>query len=176
MFRINFFFSFILASFFISCSHKNNNGQNQNPDPSKLKQSLVNANKIVVHNESERINTYIKKHHWEMQTTGTGLRYMIYKNGEGLHAKPGSIISLNYAVEQLDSVACYSSKDTGPLEFAVNQSDQIRGLHELALLLKKGDKVKAILPPHLAYGLAGDNNKIPPRAVLVYDIEVLNVK
>ena len=111
-----------------------------------------------------------------MQETGTGLRYMIYKSGEGATAKPGNLIQLKYAVELLDSTVCYAPETTAPIEFAVNQSDQIRGLHELALHLKKGDKVKAILPPHLAYGLSGDSHKIPSRAVLVYDIEVLNIK
>ena len=111
-----------------------------------------------------------------MLASGTGLRYWIYKEGDGNKTKAGNRISLKYSVELLDSTVCYQAKNTEPLEFAINQSDQIRGLHELALLLKKGDRVKAILPPHLAYGLSGDNNKIPSKAVLVYDIEVLNVK
>jgi FKBP-type peptidyl-prolyl cis-trans isomerase FkpA len=145
-------------------------------DPEKIKQNLVNANKTVVQHESERINDYIKKHHWTMESTGTGLRYMIDVKGTGEKTKAGNSIKFKYSVELLDSTICYSAKETEPLEFSINQSDQIRGLHELALLIKKGDKVKAILPPHLAYGLSGDNNKIPSRAVLVYDIEVLNVK
>jgi FKBP-type peptidyl-prolyl cis-trans isomerase len=32
------------------------------------------------------------------------------------------------------------------------------------------------MPPHLAYGLIGDNKKIPARATIIYDVEILDVK
>ncbi len=44
------------------------------------------------------------------------------------------------------------------------------------LFLKTGDRVKFILPSHLAFGLAGDGDKIPAKAALVYDIELLELK
>ena len=41
--------------------------------------------------------------------------------------------------------------------------------------MREGDKAKAIIPSHLAYGFIGDEKQIPKRATLIYDIEVLNV-
>ncbi len=166
---------FISLAFLIACSDKKDR-QQVRLNSNEVKQHLLNVNTIVVHNGSEKINEYIKSHQWKMLSTGTGLRYMIYENGKGIKTASGSIIKMKMNVEMLDSTVCYSAKDTDPVEFVINKSEQIRGLNELALLLKKGDKAKAILPPHLAYGLTGDNNNIPPNAVLVYDIEVLNVK
>jgi FKBP-type peptidyl-prolyl cis-trans isomerase len=32
------------------------------------------------------------------------------------------------------------------------------------------------MPPHLAYGLIGDDNKIPARAIIVYDVEVIDFR
>jgi FKBP-type peptidyl-prolyl cis-trans isomerase FkpA len=177
MLHSSFIFCLVGIVLFSSCSsHKGKKERSAEADPVAMKQQLVNANVSVIHHESEQIQFYIKKHKWQMQETGTGLRYMIYKNGLGTMAKPGNLIKLKYGVSLLDSTICYPFETTEPIEFSVNQSDQIRGLHELALHLKKGDKVKAILPPHLAYGLSGDGNKIPSREVLVYDIEVLNIK
>ena len=42
-------------------------------------------------------------------------------------------------------------------------------------MLKKGSKARFILPPHLAHGLIGDENRIPARAIIIYDIEVLSI-
>jgi FKBP-type peptidyl-prolyl cis-trans isomerase len=41
--------------------------------------------------------------------------------------------------------------------------------------MKPGQKGKFILPPHLAYGLLGDEKMIPSRSIIVYDIEMLKV-
>ena len=41
--------------------------------------------------------------------------------------------------------------------------------------MKVGDKAKFIIPSHLAFGLLGDENKIPKRATLVYDVELIDV-
>lgn len=168
---------FCIVLFYNSCFQKREKESiPTNLNTQEIKDHLLNANKIVVKKESERIADYVNKHGWTVTKTGTGLSFMIYKNGEGKIAVPGNIISLKADIEMIDSTVCYKYSDIGPIEFAVNQSDQIRGLHELALHLKKGDKVKAILPPHLAYGLTGDNGKIPSKAILVYDIEVLNIQ
>lgn len=170
-----FFSSFVFL--ISSCSfNTEKDPQEARMNSNELKKRLLNVNKIVVEKESERINEYIKLHKWNMQSTGTGLRYMIYENGNGQKTVPGNTITMRLNVELLDSTLCYSPENSDPVVFVINQSEQIRGLHELALLLKKGDKAKAILPPHLAYGLPGDNNKIPSKAVLVCDVEVLNVK
>ena len=49
-------------------------------------------------------------------------------------------------------------------------------LEEGILLLKEGDRAKFIIPSHLAFGLLGDMKKIPAKAVLVYDIELIKIK
>jgi FKBP-type peptidyl-prolyl cis-trans isomerase len=38
--------------------------------------------------------------------------------------------------------------------------------------LNYGDKSKVILPPHLAFGLTGDE-KVPPMSTLVYDLKIV---
>jgi FKBP-type peptidyl-prolyl cis-trans isomerase len=53
--------------------------------------------------------------------------------------------------------------------------DQVEsGLHEGIKYMKKGEKARLILPPHLAHGLIGDMNKIPMNATLIYDIQVID--
>lgn len=163
----------ILSLFFIllflSC---NRNSSQEKVNPKEYKQSLLNANKIVVSNEDEDINSYVSRHQWQMQESGTGLRYMIYQKGKGKQLQKGDIVNLTYTVELINGVKA----DEGTKEFEVGHGGVESGIEEAMLLLKVGDKAKLILPPHLAFGLLGDENKIPKRAVLIYDIEVQSVK
>ena len=47
------------------------------------------------------------------------------------------------------------------------------GLDEAMVYLHLGDIAKLIIPNHLAYGLHGDDNRIPEYATLVYTVKVL---
>ena len=38
------------------------------------------------------------------------------------------------------------------------------------------DKAKAILPSHLAHGLLGDRENIPPQSILYLDVELIDLK
>ncbi|MDA9267163.1 FKBP-type peptidyl-prolyl cis-trans isomerase [Salibacteraceae bacterium] len=112
-----------------------------------------------------------------MTKTGTGLRYMVYEGkGEGEKAKDGQIATLDYKVSLMDGVEVYSSKEDGPRSFMIGQDNVETGLHEAVTYLKLGDKAHVILPSHLAHGLTGDNNKIPPRSTVIYNLELIGLK
>jgi FKBP-type peptidyl-prolyl cis-trans isomerase len=42
--------------------------------------------------------------------------------------------------------------------------------------MRKGEKAKFILPSHLAHGLVGDLQKIPPLSILVLDVELIDLQ
>ena len=50
------------------------------------------------------------------------------------------------------------------------------GLEEGILLLKLGDKARFIIPSYLAHGLSGDQDKIPPKATLIYTIKIIDLE
>jgi FKBP-type peptidyl-prolyl cis-trans isomerase len=60
-------------------------------------------------------------------------------------------------------------------------SGAITGFSEGLLLMRKGDRKLVLIPSRLAYGPSGQTNPqtnatvIPPDAVLMFDIEVLDV-
>ena len=42
-------------------------------------------------------------------------------------------------------------------------------------MMREGDKAKLIVPSHLAHGLVGDFDKIPPLTPIVVDIQLYKI-
>ena len=137
--------------------------------------SFEAANRYLATVDAERIESFAKRRNWKMQTTKTGLWYMIYEQGSGPKTKSGQLALLNYEISLLDGTLCYSSDSLGAKTFAVGHGGVESGLEEGILLLREGDKARLIMPPHRAHGLLGDMNKIPARSIIVYDIELLKL-
>ncbi len=172
---LNKLLSGLLLSFLlVSCGEAS--APKETYKPKELEETLIEVNKNLVNSENLNIEDYIKRYGWEMEKTGTGLRYMIYKHGNGEKATTGKIANLNYKVSLLDGTICYSSEEFGPKIFRIGKGGVESGLEEGILFLRVGDHVKFILPSHLAFGLVGDSNKIPAKATLVYDIELIELK
>ena len=173
--KIGILFVFVLP-FVSACSSPieadNENLQHQK-DPSK---SLEKVNRYLVKAEKEDIDNYIRRHQWQMRESGTGLRYWIYEEGEGPKAKQGQIAELNYKLWLINGDLAYSSDTDGVKSFLIGRGGVESGLEEAILLMNQGDKARLILPAHLAYGLLGDENKIPPRTAIVYELELINLK
>ncbi len=166
----------IILSSMSACNRETQQHREKVENPEQYNEQLVNVNKTMVENESIEIENYIKRHNWKMNSTGTGLRYLVYQQGKGDSAAFGKIAVINYKVNLLDGTECYSSDKTGPKEFMIGKGGVESGLEEGIKLLKVGDKAKFIFPPHLAHGLTGDDDKIPARATLVYDVELIQLK
>lgn len=171
--KLRFFPAILLLASMVSC---NTETEQQKPvDPTKYKQPLMKANQELVELEETDIENYIQRHKWKMEETGSGLRYLIYENGNGRIVEAGKVIQCHYRTELLNGKVCYSSDDLGVKEFLVGRGGVESGLEEAVLHLREGDRAKIILPSHLAFGLLGDDDCIPTKAVVVYDLEVLAV-
>jgi FKBP-type peptidyl-prolyl cis-trans isomerase len=125
--------------------------------------------------EDEQIRGFITRMGWKMNETGTGLRYLIYYHGKGKSGVKGSNAKIEYECRLISGELCYSSQKTGPKEFKIGSGGVESGLEEGILLMRSGDKAKFILPSHLAFGLIGDQDKIPGKATLVYDVHLLDI-
>jgi FKBP-type peptidyl-prolyl cis-trans isomerase len=145
-------------------------------DVNQLKEPLLNANKETVITEDKQINDLISRYGWKMKASGTGLRYLVYYHGNGPTVRKDKIVKINYEIRLITGDIAYSSKESGPKVFKVGSGGVESGLEEGILMLKVGDKAKLILPSHLAWGLVGDQERIPPKSTLIYDVEVLELK
>lgn len=166
-------FSFITV-FLTGCNDDSSSATKQ-PDK-QLTESLLKANRYLVKQEKEDIDNYIRRHGWVMLETGSGLQYFIEEKGSGEQVVAGKVITLKYTTRLITGDLIYSSNESGLKTFVVGHGGVESGIEEAVLLLHAGDKARIIIPSHLAYGLVGDDDKIPARATLIYEIELIELK
>lgn len=167
---------FLLAVFGLTLLSCGNDNAYNNPIPvikDTLKEPLMNVNKKISESEKRDIDAFVKRKGWPMIETGTGLMYSVYHEGDGPKIESGDMVVVEFEISLLNGKLCYSSEETGAEEFVVDHDHVESGLHEAMKYLKVGDKAKIIIPSHLAFGLAGDMDQIPPLSPIVYDLEVL---
>jgi FKBP-type peptidyl-prolyl cis-trans isomerase len=109
--------------------------------------------------------------------TATGLRYVVLAEGKGELAKPGDLVSVLYTGWLLDGTKFDQSIDrTKPFEFRLGRSLVIEGWDQGLQLMRPGERRLLIVPFELGYGSLGQRPAIPPRATLVFEVELLGVK
>lgn len=107
--------------------------------------------------------------------TPSGLRYIVVAEGSGdTRPAPGTTVSAHYTGKLLSGETFDSSYDRGqPISFPVGAGRVIKGWDEAFLGMTKGEKRTLIIPPNLGYG-SGGRGPIPPNAVLIFDVELID--
>jgi FKBP-type peptidyl-prolyl cis-trans isomerase len=151
------------------------NSQSRAYDQDGVNENLTKMNRAIVENESKEIDEFILRHSFQTFMTGTGLRYQVYIHGQGNNPSIKDEVEINYRVFLLNGALCYSTDSTGPVKFRLGSGEQLRGLEEGIMLMVPGDRAHLIVPSHLAFGMTGDQEKVPPASALYIDVELINV-
>ena len=104
-----------------------------------------------------------------------GLQYSIIETGNANSMTPSleNTITAHFHGTLINGDVFWSSVDLNePLTIKLSQL--IVGCQKVISLMKTGDKWRVFIHPSLAYGLEG-RPSIPPNAVLIFDIELLEV-
>jgi len=106
-----------------------------------------------------------------------GLRYIDVKIGDGAAAAPGQEYTVHYTGWLRNGSKFDSSVDKGtPFKFVQGRRAVIAGWEAGFEGMKVGGKRRLFLPYQLAYGELGRPPAIPPKAELIFDVELLGVK
>lgn len=122
-------------------------------------------------------DAYLAEHKTKegVKTTASGLQYKVIKEGDGAQPKDTDTVKVHYTGKLLNGNVFDSSVDRGqPATFQVNRV--IKGWTEALQLMKVGSKWELTIPSEIAYGPNGSGARIPPNAVLVFDVELLNIE
>ena len=165
---------FVLFLSFVACDHSQET--QVKTDPNALKKSMEKANRYLVNDEEADIEDYVNRHGLNMVSTGTGLRYAILKQGSEQLIQEGQTVCLEYELRSITGDLIYSSKNEGNKLFKVGEGTVESGLDEAMSHLHKNDIATLIIPSHLAYGLHGDDNKIPAYSTLIYSIKIIDIQ
>lgn len=98
------------------------------------------------------------------------------KVGAGPEVKEGSRVKVHYTGKLKNGETFDSSVGREPFEVTVGKGEVIKGWDKGLVGMKQGGKRKLTIPHDLGYGEQGSPPKIPPRATLLFDIELLEVK
>lgn len=142
--------------------------------------------------EGGKIKAYVADNNLKVQTSASGLQYVIEKPGSGAKPVVGDTVSVNYTGKftKKDKDKKYKVFDTsdekvakdakvhqpgrpyGPTKMVIGGT--VPGFTEALQLVGKGGKVIAVIPSKLGYGDQG-GGPIAPYTPLVFEIEILDI-
>lgn len=141
-----------------------------------LKENMINANRIIAQSEDQQIDAYLERRGWPKGKLANGVWVAEYQKSEtplGQAIGYEDTVTIRYSISTLggedlydwrtDTVVCGRLKPTRGLDAA------LRTLHENAT-------ARVIVPSEQAYGVIGDGDRIRTRTVLVYLVEVKEVR
>lgn len=106
--------------------------------------------------------------------TASGLQYQILRDAKGPKPAATDTVRVNYASSTLAGAKLESTYDTDhPADIALNRV--FPGWSEGVQLMPVGSKLRLWIPPALAYGERGASGRIEPNALLVFDVELLEI-
>ena len=137
----------------------------------------------------KEFNNWVLQNYPQAKPTGSGLYYIVEKEGDGPKAANGQQVQVNYTGRFIDGKVFDSSieevareagmfnpnRTYGPLKFVLGKGQVIKGWDEGIALMKVGGKIKLIIPYQLAYGEAG-RSSIPPKSTLIFDSELVAIE
>lgn len=113
----------------------------------------------------------------EARENPSGLRYVVLKEGDGPVPRPRQRLSVLYKGSLLDGTEFGAKEDPAdPFVFHLGAGEVIAAWEEAFAEMHVGEKRILIIPFALGYGLRGNPPKIPNRATLIFEVELLAVE
>lgn len=162
----------MIANLVMGCNRKPVISVDQN-QKNPYKENMINANKYIESAEETQIMSYIQRKGWEMNQLRNGEWVEEYQVGQGRQISFEDTVTLTYKVSALNGKSFYGEEEE---TIIVGQHKPTVGIDRAVMELKKGSKAHVVLPSSLGYGVVGDGDQIPSRAVLIYDLEIKELK
>ncbi|MEI6020825.1 MAG: FKBP-type peptidyl-prolyl cis-trans isomerase [Bacteroidota bacterium] len=128
------------------------------------------SNQVAV--DESIITKYISDNHLNASATGSGLYYVSDLKGTGATPNINSNVTVKYTGYLTNGTVFDQTTNIGA---SFNLNGVIKGWQEGIPLFNRGGKGKLLIPSALGYGSQA-NGRIPANSVLIFDIDVLDVR
>lgn len=108
-------------------------------------------------------------------TNEQGLTITTVSEGQGVEAKAGDAVTVNYTGRFENGAVFDSSEGREPFTFTLGSGQVIKGWDLGVAGMKVGEKRTLVIPGKLAYGEQGYPGVIPPNATLIFDVELVSI-
>ena len=137
------------------------------------------------------IDAYLTEKGIQAVKAENGLRYVITQAGTGENCTPGQTATVNYSgytlegkyfdssskeVAQAKGVYNPAREPYEPYPVTIDETSVIKGWHEALKLMNKGSKATFYIPSPLGYGTQQRSEVIQANTILVFEMEVVDVK
>ncbi|GAA4307503.1 FKBP-type peptidyl-prolyl cis-trans isomerase [Compostibacter hankyongensis] len=132
--------------------------------------------------DDKLIQDYIAKHNLKATKKESGVYVVVKEPGTGAEIKNGHTVSLDYVGKDMEGKVFDTNTDTTkgqpaePFEFTIGATPMTPGFVDGVLGLKKNASATLLIPSGLGYGAQGAPPRIQPNQILVFDINIRDVK
>ncbi len=151
---------------------------------------LERNKKAQAKTDKELIEAFVVNNNLEAQTTDEGLYYVVLQQGNGVSPKSGDEVFLEYSMSLLDGTLIDTSSEALARESDMFNPNRVYGARSFILgdkeilegwtigmpKFSKGAKGKLLIPSALAYGPSGYGSQIGPNTVIVFELELVDIK
>ncbi|QJB31245.1 FKBP-type peptidyl-prolyl cis-trans isomerase [Chitinophaga oryzae] len=154
----------------------------------KLKITFAVENKFSTSSQKEKdekaIKEYMDKNKIKATKNADGVYIAIQQEGTGPTPNAGDTVVVHYTGKLTSGKVFDSSQDStlrpgmplDPIKFPIGMGFVIKGWDSGLKDLKKGTKATLLIPSTLAYGLQGSPPAIPGNSILVFDVQLVDIK
>ncbi|WP_212004303.1 FKBP-type peptidyl-prolyl cis-trans isomerase [Chitinophaga sp. HK235] len=154
----------------------------------KLKITFAVENKFSAASQKEKdekaIKEYMEKNKINATKNPDGVYIAVTQEGTGSTPNPGDTVVVHYTGKLTSGKVFDSSLDSTlrpgmplePIKFPIGRGFVIKGWDSGLSGLKKGSKATLLIPSTLAYGLQGSPPAIPGNSILVFDVQLVDIK
>jgi FKBP-type peptidyl-prolyl cis-trans isomerase FkpA len=124
--------------------------------------------------EENQIKTYATANGINAVKHNSGIYYEVLNPGTGVTPNINSRVFITYTGKLLNGTQF--DQGTNPANTGWTLGGLIEGWQIGLPLIKKGGKIRLIIPSSLAYGCNGAGKDIPPNSVLFFEIDLVDVQ
>lgn len=139
---------------------------------------LTEHDKQVIENqkiEDSTLAVFVSKRFPLAEKKSSGLYILSHTHSQGVKAEYGDTLLVYYSVSDTLNNVLDKNTDGSPFEFILGDDGLIAGWSEGLSYMKKGEKMKILIPSKIAYGESG-YGAITPYTPLIFELNLVEVK